>query len=270
MGKDRSGRGAEVRVWGSVTAGPPKDSPAPRFRGRRHGRRLRPGRQTLLQTLLPKLRVPRGDDDIDLRRLFDFTPTAVWLEIGFGAGEHLVAAAKARPDIGFVGCEPYVNGVAALLASIDRAGIRTIRIFDDDVRLLLPRLPIASLGRVFILFPDPWPKKRHAGRRIVSAATIDALADGLADGAELRFASDDRNYVRETLALMTMHPSFDWPARTPGEWRTRCEDWPPSRYEQKALDAGRTGTYLRFVRKPRDSVAFARGQNTLSACRQTL
>ena len=214
--------------------------------------------------------MPRGDADIDLGSLFDFTPTAIWLEIGFGAGEHLVAAAKARPDIGFVGCEPYINGVATLLASIDRAGIQTIRIFDDDVRLLLPRLQIASIGRVFILFPDPWPKKRHAGRRIVSAATIDALAHALADGAELRFASDDPNYVRETLALLTMHPSFAWMARSPAEWRKRCEDWPSSRYEQKALDAGRIGTYLRFVRKPRDSVAFAREQNTLSACRQAL
>ncbi|HSR54932.1 MAG TPA: tRNA (guanine(46)-N(7))-methyltransferase TrmB, partial [Alphaproteobacteria bacterium] len=184
--------------------------------GRRKGRPLRPGRQRLVEELLPRIRLPlaRGGEEepgdagppIEPLSLFTGEPPypggaaqpfgEVWLEVGFGAGEHLAAQAQAHPDVGFIGCEPFVNGVAALLARIDRLKLNNIRIFDDDARLVIDRLAPASLARVFVLFPDPWPKSRHAGRRFISADTLDALARAMAAGAELRFATDDATLLR--------------------------------------------------------------------------
>ena len=188
---------------------------------------------------------------LDPRTLFDRPVDAVWLEIGFGGGEHLAAQAAAHPEIGMLGSEIFENGVVKLLAGIERHGLANLRLFVDDARLLLTALPERSLGRAFILFPDPWPKLRHHKRRIVSAETLDRLAFVMADGAELRLATDDAGYLDWMLERLTAHAAFAWLARGPGDWRTRPEDWPPTRYEQKALAAGRTPAFLRFRRRER-------------------
>jgi tRNA (guanine-N7-)-methyltransferase len=173
---------------------------------------------------------------------------SVWLEIGFGGGEHLVHHAARHPEVGLIGCEMFENGIAKLLVQIDRLQLGNIRVFPNDVRLLLGALPPASIDRVFILFPDPWPKRRHAGRRIVTRATLDALAVIMTDNAELRLATDDRNYLRWMLERATDHPAFDWLARRAGDWRERPQDWPPTRYEEKARAIGRTPAFLSMRR----------------------
>lgn len=175
------------------------------------------------------------------------------MEIGFGAGEHLLAQARRRCDTGFIGCEPYLNGIATLLPSVAAERIETIRIFPNDARLLLPGLATGSLGRVFVLFPDPWPKARHHERRLISAGTIPEVARVLRPGGELWLASDHAGYVRWMLEHLTREPSpFLWLARRPGDWRTRPEDASPTRYEEKALEHGAACAYLRFLRKDRD------------------
>src|SRR6516165_585687 len=143
--------------------------------GRRRGKRLRAGQQSLLDTLLPRLAIALPEDGakLDLAQLFGGKPREVWLEVGFGAGEHLVWQAEHHPDVGLLGCEPYLNGVAKCLAHIARTGVANIRLFTDDARLLMAALPGRSLGRVFVLFPDPWPKTRHHKRRFVQRATLD-------------------------------------------------------------------------------------------------
>ena len=183
--------------------------------------------------------------------LFDRPVGAVALEIGFGAGEHLAAQAAAHPERGFIGCEVFENGVAKLLAEIEQRRLANIRLFLDDARLLLATLREASLAHVFILFPDPWPKLRHHKRRIVTRATLDALARVMTDGAELRLATDDRGYLAWMLEHTTGHRDFEWLARRPPDWRERPSDWPATRYEQKAVAAGRSPTFLRFRRRPR-------------------
>ncbi len=171
--------------------------------------------------------------------------------MGFGAGEHLAGQATAHPEIGMIGCEVFENGVVKLLAEINRRALGNIRLFIDDARLLIAALPEASVARAFILFPDPWPKLRHHKRRMVSAETLDRLAVILADSAELRLATDDADYLAWMLERATTHPLFEWLARGPGDWRQRPADWPATRYEQKALAAGRTPAFLRFRRRPR-------------------
>jgi len=206
-----------------------------------------------MDTLLPTLRVPlpAPGGALDPRALFAGTAADVWLEIGFGSGEHLAAQARARPDIGLIGCEPFVNGVAGLLALVERDGLANVRVFDDDARLLLDCLAGASIGRVFMLFADPWPKKRHAKRRILAGETLDRLADAMADDAELRFASDDSDFVAWTVEKMIGHAAFAWPERGPEDGRRRPADACETRYEAKARAAGRTCFYLTFRRRPR-------------------
>ncbi|MFO1060166.1 MAG: tRNA (guanine(46)-N(7))-methyltransferase TrmB [Dongiaceae bacterium] len=223
----------------------------PNFYGRRQGRRLRPGRRGLLAQRLPELTLtlPDGGAPLDPKACFAAAPAAVWLEIGFGGGEHLAAQAAAHPGIGLIGAEVFVNGIASLLDHLERGAIGNVRIFPDDARLLLPALPAASLDRVFLLFPDPWPKARHAARRFVGRPTLDELARTMRPGAELRIASDEPGYVAWTLQQVLPHPAFAWTARRPGDWRVRPAGWPPTRYEQKALAAGRRPAYLTFERR---------------------
>ena len=253
MGTDGSGRRASIRVRRPVTDADAPASQHPRFYGRRRGHRLRQGRQALLERLLPTLTIalPSGTQPLDPASLFSPPTSAVWMEIGFGAGEHIGGLALAHPEIGFIGCEPFVNGVASLLSRIQSDRIANIRIFDDDARLLLPRLAGASIGRVFLLFSDPWPKKRHQRRRIVAPDTLDQIARVLADGGEFRFASDHAEYVRWTLDHVTRHPDFAWLARTRRDWCERPEDGFETRYEAKAKTAGRTCIFLRFRRRLR-------------------
>lgn len=216
--------------------------------GRRRGKKLRAGQETLLATLLPRLALtlPPEPQKIGLARLFG--DRDVWLEVGFGAGEHLVWQAEQHPDVGLIGCEPFVNGVAKCLAHIERAGVENIRLFTDDARLLLAALPERSLGRVFVLFPDPWPKTRHHKRRFVQRATLDVLGPLMRQGAELRLATDDPSYLPWMVEHACMHPAFEWMAERPSDWRERPADWPATRYERKML-AGHKPTFLRLRRR---------------------
>lgn len=218
--------------------------------GRKRGKKLRPGREALVADLLPRLRVlpPVGGRTLNPVTLFPHAVDDLWLEIGFGGGEHLAAQARTHPRIGFIGGEPFVNGVAALLTTVSAENLTNIRIIDDDIRPLLEALPDASVGRVFILFPDPWPKRRHHNRRLISPATLDLLARVMKDGAELRFASDHMDYVRWTLGMTIQHPAFAWTAECAADWRERPADGFPTRYEAKALGQGSACVYLTFLR----------------------
>jgi tRNA (guanine-N7-)-methyltransferase len=221
------------------------------FHGRRKGRSLRAGRQRLVEKLLPRLSVDLSEDRIDPVALFGPSARDVWLEVGFGGGEHLAAQARMHADVGMIGCEPFINGVARLLSEIEREGLENIRIHADDARDLIDRLPDASIGRVFVMFADPWPKARHNRRRFIGPENLDRLARVMKDGAELRLASDQMSLIRWMLFHTTDHPDFEWPARGPRDWRSRAEDWPPTRYEAKAVGEGITCVYLTFRRRPR-------------------
>ncbi|MEQ9812913.1 MAG: tRNA (guanine(46)-N(7))-methyltransferase TrmB [Azospirillaceae bacterium] len=226
------------------------DTPPPRrFHGRRQGRRLRPHRAGLMETLLPRLRVPLPEPGgtLDWRSLFAFRPEALWLEIGFGAGEHLLWQARAHPQTAFIGCEPFINGMAALLAGIESDGLGNIRVHGDDALPLLDALPDGALDRVFLLFPDPWPKARHHARRFIQPESVATLARLLKPGAQLRVASDDAPLVDWMLFTIRGNPAFHWTARGPEDWRARPADWPETRYEAKRLHG--PPAFLTFVRR---------------------
>jgi tRNA (guanine-N7-)-methyltransferase len=223
-----------------------------RLYGRRRGRPLRVGQRERQASLLPQLELalPEGSQ-LDPAAFFGFPVREIWLEIGFGGGEHLAQQAEDHPEIGFIGCEVFENGVVKLLAEIDRRGLGNIRIFPGDARALLETLAPGSIGRVFILFPDPWPKARHHKRRLIAPSTLNRLAEIMSDSAEFRLATDDPGYLCWMLEHATAHPAFRWTARSPADWRQRPHDWPATRYEQKARKAGRTPAFLRFERRPR-------------------
>jgi tRNA (guanine-N7-)-methyltransferase len=172
----------------------------------------------------------------------------VWVEIGFGGGEHLVWQAKAHPDVGLIGCEPFEDGVIKLVSAIEKEGLANVRVCPDDARPLLRLLPDASIGRIFILFPDPWPKKRHHKRRIVAPATLAEVARILRPGGELRIATDVAAYASAILHVALHNRELRWTARGPEDWRLRPPDWPQTRYEAKAIAAGRRGYFFRFER----------------------
>jgi len=227
------------------------------FYGRRRGRPLRTGMQRLLDEVLPDRRIDIHDlepDSLDPMTLF--APGAsgaverVWLEIGFGGGEHLAAQMAANPETGFIGCEPFLNGVASLLRHVEEevGGFERLRVVADDARPLLDGLKPGSLDRIFVLHPDPWPKTRHHFRRIIQFESVARFHALLRPGGELRIATDDIGYLRWILARVTAHPGFDWTARRPADWRDRPEDWPETRYEAKGRRQGRPPTYLRFTR----------------------
>ncbi|HTI85912.1 MAG TPA: tRNA (guanosine(46)-N7)-methyltransferase TrmB [Alphaproteobacteria bacterium] len=230
----------------------PVDSAAPRgdglrrLYGRRQGRPLRAGRRHLIDDLLPGLAIPLDNvatASLDPKALFA-APREVWLEIGFGGGEHLAAQARANPAIGVIGVEPFINGAASLLKAIDAEKLTNVRLLMDDARPLLEALAPRSIARAFILFPDPWPKRRHWKRRIVSRAVLDQLARVLVPGAELRLATDDPDYADWMLLAVLAHPDFIWTARGPSDWRVRPADQPQTRYESKALAAGRKPLFV--------------------------
>lgn len=196
----------------------------------------------MLRTLLPRLRV---DPEEPVKA---FAGSPVWLEIGFGGGEHIAARARAYPETGLIGCEPFVNGVAKLLAVIDREGLRNIRIWDADATDLVARLPSGSIAGAYLLYPDPWPKRRQRKRRFVADDNLEALARVLAPGAELRFATDIDDYAGWALARVLRSGAFRWTAERPGDWRQPWPGWPGTRYEAKALREDRTPVYLTFER----------------------
>ena len=223
------------------------------FYGRLKGKTLKASQKTYLDEDLADLSPgPVSWDDnpdrtpLDLEALFGGRP--VWLEVGFGGGEHLVHQAASNPDVGIIGCEPYINGVAMLLGKIRRARVDNIAVHPGDARDLMDVLPEASLDRAFLLYPDPWPKARHHRRRFVTEEHLVPLARALKPGAIFRVATDIEDYVRQTLEEVPRF-GFDWLAERPGDWRAPWDDWLSTRYEQKALREGRTPHYLTFRRQ---------------------
>ncbi|MEO1091660.1 MAG: tRNA (guanosine(46)-N7)-methyltransferase TrmB [Pseudomonadota bacterium] len=195
-----------------------------------------------------RLALPALGTRIDPATLHGPGDGRLWLEIGFGSGEHLAAQAAAHPDVLHLGVEPYVNGVAALLTEIDRQELQNVRVVVDDARLLLRALPDACLDRVAVLFPDPWPKTRHHKRRIVDAWSLGEVARLLRVGGTLRLATDHDGYVGWMLEAAATESRLRWTAERPDDWRVRPADWPPTRYEVKAVVAGRRPTFLAFER----------------------
>ena len=219
-----------------------------RWHGRRNSRKLTAARQQLLDDLLPRFRVDSEKEISDLPAIFSSSVRDVWMEIGFGAGEHLVGQAAKYKEIGFLGCDPYINGVASLLSKVNKENLSNIKVFDGDVRLLIPKLPSASLGRLFLLYSDPWPKKRHHRRRITSELNINEFARLLKPGGELRFATDAIEFATWTLERILRDPRFVWLARQPCDWQLPPADWIQTRYEQKACARGVRSVYLNFLR----------------------
>ncbi|MFY9628264.1 MAG: tRNA (guanosine(46)-N7)-methyltransferase TrmB [Methylocystis sp.] len=170
------------------------------------------------------------------------------LEIGFGGGEHLIEAATREPEVGFIGCEPFINGMARLLSQIEQRGLNNIRLHRGDAVEVLDRLPDASLDRVYLFYPDPWPKRRQRKRRFVSADTLARLARTMQKGAELRFATDIDDYAAWTLARLRLSPNFKWMASAAADWLVPWEGWTTTKYESKAIAAGRKAVYLSFLR----------------------
>ena len=212
--------------------------------GRLKSRPIKPRQAALVETLLPKVRVPQGP--LDARALM---PAAreTWLEIGFGGGEHMAAQARLHPDVLILGAEPFQNGVASALRHLDEQALSNVRLHDGDVRDLTGRLADASLARIFILFPDPWPKSRHHKRRLVQEAAVAEFARLLAPGGRLRFASDWADYVDWALLRLMANPAFRWTAEQAGDWRTPPTDHITTRYEEKRL-GDCAPVFLDFVR----------------------
>ncbi len=217
-----------------------------RLYGRRQGHALRLGQQALVDDVLPRVAVP-DDGALDSRVLFgDERP--LWLEIGFGAGEHLAGQAAANPHVGLIGCEPFLNGVVGALGHIEREGLPNVRISMGDALRVLERLPDASLDRVFLLHPDPWPKARHAKRRFMNPGPLDVIAAKLKPGGEFRFGTDHPIYCRWAMMQMDRRRDFDWLIETPADFQHRPADWPQTRYEAKARRLGHEVWYFRYRR----------------------
>ncbi len=222
---------------------------AEKFFGRRAGQTLRDNHVRLVESLLPKLRVPDHADCLhDPRALFEDPVSEVWLEVGFGGGEHLAWQAAANPHVGFIGGEPFINGVAKLLSLLESGNLSNVRIIDDDIRPRLDQLGDQTISRAFLLFPDPWPKLRHHKRRFVNQVNLDRLHRIMKPGAEFRVASDIDHYIRWSLREVATHGGFRLLSDNPEDWRQRPADWPQTRYEAKAVREGRASAYLRFLR----------------------
>ncbi|MFQ0815050.1 tRNA (guanine-N7)-methyltransferase [Brucella anthropi] len=219
------------------------------FFGRRHGKPLRNHQKNLFEDILPRLKIDvESPAPQDLRTLFEAKVDAVRLEIGFGGGEHLHHETGRYPQTGFIGVEPFINGMAKMLAALDSQPRHNLRLYDEDATAVLDWLPDTSLSGIDLFYPDPWHKRRHWKRRFVSDANLDRFARVLKPGAIFRFASDIEHYVNWTLQHCRRHPAFDWQAEGPSDWNDAYEGWPGTRYEAKAFREGRCAAYLTFIR----------------------
>ena len=218
------------------------------LRGRRVGKPLSGYQRELMDVLLPRLAVD-ASRPIEPAALFARPLSEFHLEIGFGGGEHLLDAAMRQPEIGFIGCEPFVNGMARALADLATADLDNIRLHCGDAGEVVDALPDACLGRVYLFYPDPWPKRRQQKRRFVTDAILDRLARAMRPGAELRFATDIDDYCGWTLARLLRTPDFRWTAESAEDWQQPWPDWIPTRYEAKASAEGRRGCYITAVRR---------------------
>ncbi len=230
----------------------PSGAPWRNFYGRFKGKTIRASQHDYLENDLAPLSPgpiswEENPDRTELDLAGVFGDKDIWLEIGFGGGEHLVHMAESYRNVGLIGSEPFINGVAMLLGKIRKADVDNLRVHPGDVRDLFDVLPDAALSKVFLNYPDPWPKKRHHRRRFVTPEYLEPLHRVMKPGAELRVATDIKDYVRQTLEQVPAH-GFAWLAEGPADWRTPWEDWVSTRYEQKALREGRTPHYLTFRR----------------------
>lgn len=228
------------------TSETPETEQRPHFYGRRKGKKLRAERARVMEELLPKLRFDLSDIKENPASLFDTPKKEVWLEIGFGNGEHLIEQALDNPDVGFIGCEPFVNGVSALLVAIEKHNVQNIRLWPDDARFLMDALHDHCLDRCFILNSDPWPKKKHAKRRFIQKETLDDLHRILKTGAELRMSSDHPVLIDWQLEKTYFHGGFNWTATCADDWRQRPKDMRETRYQQKGEKQGRPTVFLNF------------------------
>ncbi len=226
---------------------PDSDIPARRLYGRSKGAKLRARPARLMADLYPQLSVP-VDAPIVPENLFGKKSAQLWFEVGFGKGEHLIAQAQANPDVALIGAEPFLNGMAACVGLVDDTGVKNVRLYRGDALDVLEKLPDASLSRVFILHPDPWPKLRHAKRRFVNAAPLDIISRKMISGAELRIGTDHPVYLTHTLQVMQGRHDFVWQVECADDWTRRPEDWPDTRYEQWSLGEDRPVWYLRYLR----------------------
>ena len=216
------------------------------FFGRRKGHPLRPRQAALFDTLLPRVGLDLAKPaPPDLRNLFP-AADAVRLEIGFGGAEHLIAQAKANPRVGFIGCDGFINGVAKALTAIDEHNLTNVRLHFGDASALLDWLPPDSLARIDLLYPDPWPKRRHWKRRFIQDESLKRLARILKRGGELRFATDIGDYAAYALARVLRSTDFEWTAERADDWRKAWPDFVGTRYEAKAKREGRMPAYFRF------------------------
>jgi tRNA (guanine-N7-)-methyltransferase len=218
-----------------------------RLYGRAKGKKLRVGQQALADTLLPQISVP-AEGPINAERLFGYD-RPLHLEIGFGSGEHLAYRADLLPDHGFIGCEPFLNGVVGALGHVRDAHLGNVRLHMGDALEVLARVPDGALSFVYLLHPDPWPKARHAKRRMVNDGPLDLIAAKLKPGGEFRFGTDHPVYLRHALMVMRRHAArFEWLAQTPSDFLKRPGGWPETRYEAKARRLGHEVWYFRYRR----------------------
>jgi len=219
------------------------------FFGRRRGKTIRPQQAAALESGFSTYRLDlTAQPPADLRDLFAAEVSAVQLEIGFGGGEHLLHRATAAPTTGFVGVEPFVNGMAKMMMAVREKPLANLQVYDDDATRLLDWLPQASLDGIDLLYPDPWPKKKHWKRRFVSPLNLGRFARVMKPGAKFRFASDIDTYVNWTLLHCRAHGAFTWQAQEAADWHRPYDGWPGTRYEAKAIREGRRPAYLTFVR----------------------
>ncbi len=222
---------------------------ASRLYGRRKGKKLSVHQQSLLDALLPRLALDPAQPLGNAAALFPRAPHDIWLEIGFGGGEHLAAEAEAHPDQGFIGCEFFENGVVKALSLIAAMDLDNVRLHQGDAGAIIDALPEQSLAGAYLLYPDPWPKRRQRKRRFLSDEMLKRLARLVRPGGEIRFATDIDDNAGWTLARILRSPDFEWRAQTAQDWRVPWSGWASTRYEAKALAAGRQPVYLTFVRR---------------------
>jgi tRNA (guanine-N7-)-methyltransferase len=246
--------GREVGARAIMNAETKKTEQELRSYGRRRGRKPSERQARLLRDVLPRVAFDparQGQGSAE-----------TWLEIGFGGGEHLLWQAKNHPDVMFIGCEPYEDGVIKVLDAVESERLTNVQVHMGDARDVLRALAPATVNRAFILFPDPWPKRKHRKRRLISRPLLDLLASVMRPGAELRFATDIGDYARSALEAFSQEPRFSWTAESPADWRQRPADWPETRYEAKAAAAGRKRYYFRFLRVEADARALRNVQNS--------
>jgi tRNA (guanine-N7-)-methyltransferase len=222
---------------------------SPRLHGRRRGKKLRGHQASLLSAALPALSFDASQPLSDPMGLFPDSPSALWLEIGFGGGEHLAAEARAHPGTGYLGCEAFLNGIAKALALVEAGSLRNVRLYNGDARAVIEALPRETLDGVYLLYPDPWPKRRHHRRRFLSDEMLTRLARIMRPGAELRFATDIDDNAGWSLARVLRSPDFVWAPAGSRDWQRPWDGWTGTRYEAKALRSGRRPAYLTFLRK---------------------